>query len=63
MWFYFLFYISVYCACCLGNHDMRGLVNQEVTPHFYINIADIEALETEVAYIACKYVFFSFLTP
>lgn len=43
----------VYCACCLGNHDMRGLVNQEVTPHFYINIADIEALETEVAYIAC----------
>ncbi|CAI9735438.1 Hypothetical predicted protein [Octopus vulgaris] len=43
----------VYCACCLGNHDMRGLVNRELIPRFYVNIADIETLETEVAYIAC----------
>ncbi|GAB1609332.1 DENN domain-containing protein 11 [Argonauta hians] len=43
----------VYCACCLGNHDMMRLVNSELIPRFYVNIADIETLETEVAYIAC----------
>ncbi|XP_061189570.1 DENN domain-containing protein 11-like [Saccostrea echinata] len=43
---------KVYCACCLGNHEV-GKLGHEVQPHFYVNVADIETLETEVAYIAC----------
>ncbi|XP_071174373.1 DENN domain-containing protein 11-like [Mytilus edulis] len=42
----------VYCACCLGNHDIGGL-GHEMKPHFYVNVADIETLESEVSYIAC----------
>ncbi|XP_052815250.1 DENN domain-containing protein 11-like [Mya arenaria] len=42
----------VYCACCLANHDMRGM-GRKVKPHFYVNVADIETLESEVTYIAC----------
>ncbi|CAL1530636.1 unnamed protein product [Lymnaea stagnalis] len=43
----------VYCACCLANHSIQGLNSIELRPHFYVNVADIEALETEVAYVAC----------
>jgi len=25
-------------------------------PHFYVNVADIETLESEVSYIACMYI-------
>ena len=50
------FLISVYCACCLGNHNIENrLTDRHITPHFYVNVADIETLETEMAYIACKY--------
>lgn len=42
----------MYCACCLGNHEV-GKLGHEVQPHFYVNVADIETLESEVAYIAC----------
>ena len=31
-----------------------GQLGREVKPHFYVNVADIETLESEVAYIACK---------
>jgi len=48
------FLFSVYCACCLANHDLRGL-GRKIKPHFYVNVADIETLESEVTYIACKY--------
>ncbi|CAG2208217.1 Protein LCHN [Mytilus edulis] len=44
--------IFFYCACCLGNHDIGGL-GHEMKPHFYVNVADIETLESEVSYIAC----------
>ncbi|KAK7114733.1 DENN domain-containing protein 11-like [Littorina saxatilis] len=43
----------VYCACCLASHNVQGLGNHELRPHFYINVADIETLENEVSYIAC----------
>ncbi|CAG5117486.1 unnamed protein product [Candidula unifasciata] len=43
----------VYCACCLANHSIPGLNSIELRPHFYVNVADIEALESEVAYVAC----------
>jgi hypothetical protein len=46
--------VSVYCACCLANHDLRGL-GRRYKPQFYVNVADIETLESEVMYIACKY--------
>ena len=31
-----------------------GKLGHEVQPHFYVNVADIETLESEVAYIACR---------
>ncbi|XP_041375104.1 DENN domain-containing protein 11-like [Gigantopelta aegis] len=43
----------VYCACCLGNHNIQGLTSFDLRPHFYVNVADIESLESEIAYIAC----------
>ncbi|XP_071091811.1 DENN domain-containing protein 11-like [Haliotis cracherodii] len=43
----------VYCACCLGNHNIQGLTRHDIRPHFYVNVADIEALENEMTYIAC----------
>jgi len=46
--------IVVYCCCCLANHSMhRRLMSREPQPHFYINVADIDNLESEVSYIAC----------
>ncbi|KAJ8302431.1 hypothetical protein KUTeg_018827, partial [Tegillarca granosa] len=42
----------VYCACCLSKHDL-GAMGRNVKPHFYVNVADIETLESEISYIAC----------
>ncbi|XP_072013324.1 DENN domain-containing protein 11-like [Amphiura filiformis] len=43
----------VYCACLLGAHDIALSSGTETKPFFYINIADIDMLESEVSYIAC----------
>ncbi|XP_076449359.1 DENN domain-containing protein 11-like [Babylonia areolata] len=43
----------VYCACCLGSHNVHDLGNRDLRPYFYINVADIETLEDEISYIAC----------
>ncbi|KAM3869917.1 DENN domain-containing protein 11 [Diretmus argenteus] len=45
----------VYCCCCLANVSLPGIGVSvpEFRPFFYINIADITALETEVSYVAC----------
>ncbi|XP_039625999.1 DENN domain-containing protein 11 [Polypterus senegalus] len=45
----------VYCCCCLANVSIPGIGVSvpEFRPFFYINVADIEALETEVSYVAC----------
>ncbi|XP_061577328.1 DENN domain-containing protein 11 [Cololabis saira] len=45
----------VYCCCCLANVSIPGIGVSvpELRPFFYINIADISALETEVSYVAC----------
>ncbi|XP_006633763.2 DENN domain-containing protein 11 [Lepisosteus oculatus] len=45
----------VYCCCCLANVSLPGvgLSVPEFRPFFYINVADIEALETELSYVAC----------
>lgn len=45
----------VYCCCCLANVSLLGLGGAvpESKPFFYINVADIEVLETEVSYVAC----------
>jgi len=48
--------VTVYCCCCLANHSMhRWLMSREAQPHFYINVADIDNLESEVSYIACQW--------
>ncbi|XP_053741018.1 DENN domain-containing protein 11 isoform X1 [Synchiropus splendidus] len=45
----------VYCCCCLANVSLPGIGGTipELRPFFYINIADITALETEMSYVAC----------
>lgn len=46
----------VYCCCCLANVSLPGVGVSvpELKPFFYINVADISALETEVSYVACE---------
>uniref|UniRef100_A0AAX7V4C3 DENN domain-containing protein 11 n=1 Tax=Astatotilapia calliptera TaxID=8154 RepID=A0AAX7V4C3_ASTCA len=46
----------VYCCCCLANVSLPGIGVSvpELRPFFYINIADISALETELSYVACN---------
>ena len=52
-------FIVVYCACCLANHSLENsIVDKDLVPHFYVNVADIESLESELSYIACKKVLF-----
>nr|CAB3258649.1 protein LCHN-like [Phallusia mammillata] len=43
----------VYCACCLGKITLDGFDHKQPKPYFYVNIADIDHLETEMSYIAC----------
>ncbi|XP_022110529.1 protein LCHN-like [Acanthaster planci] len=43
----------VYCASTLGQHEIFISTATEYKPFFYINVVDIEALESEVSYIAC----------
>lgn len=45
----------VYCLCCLANISIPGMGVSvpELRPFFYVNIADIPALETELSYVAC----------
>ncbi|XP_071361471.1 DENN domain-containing protein 11 [Trachinotus anak] len=45
----------VYCCCCLANVSLPGIGVSvpELRPFFYVNIADISALETEMSYVAC----------
>ncbi|XP_057204428.1 DENN domain-containing protein 11 isoform X2 [Triplophysa rosa] len=45
----------VYCCCCLANVSIPGMGVSvpELRPFFYINVADITALETELSYVAC----------
>lgn len=45
----------VYCCCCLANVSIPGIGVSvpELRPFFYVNVADISALETELSYVAC----------
>ncbi|KAK0145458.1 Protein LCHN [Merluccius polli] len=45
----------VYCCCCLANISIPGVgvAVPEFRPFFYVNVADISALENELAYVAC----------
>ncbi|TNN00775.1 DENN domain-containing protein 11 [Takifugu flavidus] len=45
----------VYCCCCLANVSLPGIGVSvpELRPFFYINVADIAALQTEMSYVAC----------
>ncbi|PIK36085.1 hypothetical protein BSL78_27081 [Apostichopus japonicus] len=47
----------VYCACTLGQYEVELETSPELKPYFYINIADIDSVESEVSYVACKYHF------
>ncbi|KAM6961997.1 DENN domain-containing protein 11-like [Tautogolabrus adspersus] len=45
----------VYCCCCLANISIPGIgvAVPEFRPFFYVNVADISALEKELSYVAC----------
>ncbi|XP_061826163.1 DENN domain-containing protein 11 [Nerophis lumbriciformis] len=45
----------VYCCCSLANVSLPGIGVSvpELRPFFYINIADITTLQTELSYVAC----------
>uniref|UniRef100_A0A8C6TN14 DENN domain-containing protein 11 n=1 Tax=Neogobius melanostomus TaxID=47308 RepID=A0A8C6TN14_9GOBI len=45
----------VYCCCCLANISIPGIgvAVPEFRPFFYVNVADINALENELSYVAC----------
>ncbi|XP_035645706.1 DENN domain-containing protein 11 [Oncorhynchus keta] len=45
----------VYCCCSLANISIPGIGVSvpEFRPFFYINVADIAALATEMSYVAC----------
>lgn len=45
----------VYCCCCLANVSLPGVGGAvpEFRPFFYINVADITTLATELSYVAC----------
>lgn len=49
--------LPVYCCCCLANISIPGIgvVVPEFRPFFYVNVADISALENELSYVACKF--------
>lgn len=53
-----MFVLSVYCCCCLANVSLPGIGVSvpELRPFFYINVADIAALQTEMSYVACEFV-------
>jgi len=53
---YVVLHPLVYCCCCLANVSIpgMGLTVPEFRPFFYINVADITALEAELSYVACK---------
>uniref|UniRef100_A0A1A8BRQ3 DENN domain-containing protein 11 n=1 Tax=Nothobranchius kadleci TaxID=1051664 RepID=A0A1A8BRQ3_NOTKA len=46
----------VYCCCCLANISIPGVgvAVPEFRPFFYVNVADISALENELSYVACE---------
>ncbi|CAM9473456.1 DENN domain-containing protein 11 [Lampetra fluviatilis] len=46
--------LHVLCCCCLGSHGQAGLgAVPPLKPLFYVSVADIGSLESEVTYIAC----------
>ncbi|XP_041457578.1 DENN domain-containing protein 11-like [Lytechinus variegatus] len=44
---------KVYCASLMSHHDVILNSAIEQKPYFYVNIADIDTLESEMSYIAC----------
>lgn len=56
--------LSVYCCCCLANISIPGVgvAVPEFRPFFYVNVADISALENELSYVACKWMLETCLT-
>ncbi|MEE6477758.1 hypothetical protein FKM82_011622 [Ascaphus truei] len=45
----------VYCCCCLANVTLPGIgmTAPECKPFFYVNVADIGTLDSEISYVAC----------
>ncbi|XP_038609193.1 DENN domain-containing protein 11 isoform X2 [Tachyglossus aculeatus] len=45
----------VYCCCCLANVSLPGVGGTvpDSKPFFYVNVADIDSLQTQGSYVAC----------
>lgn len=44
---------TVYCTCLLCNHALPADLSTECNPQFYVNVADIDHLESLDSYVAC----------
>ncbi len=44
---------AVYCMCLLACHALPVDLDTECSPQFYVNVADIEQLQSMDSYIAC----------
>lgn len=52
----------VYCTICLTAHRMTEIGQWNAQPFFYVNIADMDTLNSEKAYVACKSLHLDFAT-
>jgi hypothetical protein len=43
----------VYCTCLLTGHVLRGDLDLDCNPMFYVNVNDIDTLQTTGQYVAC----------
>ena len=45
---------TVYCTCLLTGHVLKGDLDTECNPMFYVNVNDIDTLHTTRHYVACE---------
>ncbi len=43
----------MYCTCLLSSHALSADLSTECNPQFYVNVADIDHLESLDSYMAC----------
>ena len=45
---------TVYCTCLLTRHVLRGDLDVDCNPMFYVNVNDIDTLQNTRHYVACE---------
>ena len=52
-----VFQPAVYCTCLLTDHSLGGNLDLDCNPMFYVNVNDIESLQSTRHYVACELTF------